>query len=144
MKLTEELGNLIRNFHEKSVVEKIAEAKGDLAVYEEQKKVMKKELETFKAKAEEILKRQNYVICHYKIFSWHALQICFICIMTGIDDVDLLKNWRELPIALRQINGKLTNLAKNIAHFIGNEEGDDEAELFSNYDEEELLKKFFD
>lgn len=142
--MKEEISNLIRIFHERQVVEKIAESKGALAVYEEQKSVLNEELETFKAKAKEAIQSQDHVVCQYKISPKDALQICFICMMTGIDDMKMLENWEKLPIALRKIKGKSARLAENIAHFLGcDEEEDDEGEMFSKYEVEKLLKKFF-
>lgn len=143
------LDELVRLFHERKIVEKIAEAKGDLAVYEKERKELSYKLEKFKAEAEKKMQeiKDNNEECGviedgYEVLPEDALQISVICMMTGIDDCDLLTNYGVIPVALRQIKGKMAGIAENIAHFIGTGEGD-EIDLFSKYDVEELLKKFF-
>ena len=140
--MEERLNELIRLFHEGKVVEKIAKSTNKVKTYKKQKKMLKDKIDSFK---EDVLKYYNLekdvVFDDYDILPEDALQICLICIMAGINDDDLFGCYEDLPIALRQIEGKLSDIAEKISYFL---DFNEESQLFSEYEEEELIERFFD
>lgn len=136
------LKNLIRLFRENQVVERIAAAKGDICVYTWQRDKFKNELDKLSKQASYcgyIIKEDEYS----RILTEDALQIAFICIMARIDDFQLLQIYEELPVALRKVKGELSNLAENIAYYLGPEGDGDKNMALSDHSENELLKLFF-
>lgn len=72
----------------------------------------------------------------------NAVQIAFICIISGIDDCDLLEDFNQLACALREVSGPMETLAIQIARIIGDEPGED-CDMFSDYDLPVLLDMIF-
>jgi len=150
------LEDLIRSFHEREVVEKIAKAKGHrLSAYEEEKKAMQQELQKFEETAREMIAIHEMVEDdlgvviddpYYRIHPEDSLQICFICKMTKINDDQLLKNYHSLIEALRKVKGELAEPAGKMARFLSNDK-DGETGFFTDYKDsetEKFLSKFFD
>lgn len=138
----EKLENLVRLFHEKRVVEKIALSGGDICVFNWQCDMFQEELKSLK---EDSL-RYGYMIKeeeYWKIPVEDSLQISFICIMARIDHFKLLEIYEELPVALRKLKGELSDLAEKIAYYLGIQEEGDKNLAFSDYSQEQLLKIFF-
>ena len=140
--MEERLNELIRLFHEGKVVEKIAKSTNKVKTYKKQKQLLKDKIDRFK---EDVLKYYNLekdvVFDDYDILPEDALQICLICIMAGINDDDLFGCYEDLPIVLRQVEGKLSDIAEEISYFL---DFNEESQLFSEYEEEELIERFFD
>lgn len=112
--------SIIRFFQQSKVVEKIIESKGDIKVFTLEKKRVKMELDLFKKKAEEEIQKSGYVVEDYKINPDYALQIAFICIMTGICEYDLIKEWRKFQLALFAVKGKYHSVARKLAMIMEN------------------------
>ena len=126
--------SIITFFQQSKVVEKIIESKGDITVFTLEKKRMKMELDLFKKKAEEKIQNSGYVVEDYKINPDYALQIAFICIMTGICEYDLIKDWRKFQLALFGVKGKYHNVARKLGLIMENSS-------ITIFDEQALLKK---
>ena len=138
----EKLENLVRLFHEKKVVERIALSGGDICVFNWQCDMFQEELKSLK---EDSL-RYGYIIKeeeYWKIPVEDALQISFICIMARIDHFKLLEIYEELPVALRKVKGEWSFLAEKIAYYIGPIGNGDKNFAFLDCSEEELLKILF-
>ena len=138
--MKERLNELIRTFHDKKIVEKIAKSNNKFGTYQKQKKLLKEELDSFRKDVLKYYNLSRVVIVdeEYDILPEDSLQICLICMMIGINDDDLFGNYEDLPIALRQIEGSLSAIAGRISDYL------DEAQLFLDYTEKELIKIFFD
>lgn len=138
----EKLENLVRIFHEKRVVERIALSGGDICVFNWQCDMFQEELKSLK---EDSL-RYGYMIKedeYWKIPFEDALQISFICIMARIDHFKLLEIYEELPVALRKVKGEWFSLAEKIAYYIGPIGNGDKNFAFLDCSAEELLKILF-
>ena len=138
----EKLENLVRLFHEKRVVERIALSGGDICVFNWQCNMFQEELKSLK---EDSL-RYGYMIKedkYWKIPVKDALQISFICIMSRIDHFKLLEIYEELPVALRKVKGEWSSLAEKIAYYIGPIGNGDKNFAFLDCSAEELLKILF-
>lgn len=142
MTSVEKLADLIRLFHEKKTVERIASSGGDICVYNWQYKMFEERL---KSLAEDSL-RYGYMIKE-KEYSMippkDAVQIAFICIMARIDHFKLLQIYDVLPVALRRVKGEFSELAERIAHYIGREGDGDKNFGFLDCSQEEILKILF-
>lgn len=138
----EKLQNLIRLFHEKKVVERIALSGGDICVFNWQCDMFQEELKSLK---EDSL-RYGYMIKeeeYWKIPCEDALQISFICIMARVDHFKLLEIYEELPVALRKVKGECSSLAEKVAYYIGPIGNGDKNFAFLDCSAEELLKILF-
>ena len=138
----EKLENLVRPFHEKKVVERIALSGGDICVFNWQCDMFQEELKSLK---EDSL-RYGYMIKedeYWKIPFEDALQISFICIMARIDHFKLLEIYEELPVALRKVKGEWFSLAEKIAYYIGPIGNGDKNFAFLDCSAGELLKILF-
>lgn len=141
--MRENLEYLIRIFQERKIVDKLAVATKEtrIAVYNEEKKALSKELKDFQNSAKKKIDlKEKLVDKDYNILPENAIDICLICMMTGINDNVMLENYTELSSALWKVEGDFAYIARNLRHFIGE---DDSGKLFSDYGEEKLLKKFF-
>lgn len=126
--------SIIRFFKQRKVVEKIIDSKGDITVFTLEKKRVKMELALFKKKAENAIEETGYVVEDYKINPDYALQIAFICIMTGICEYDLFRDWRKLQLALFAVKGKYHDVARKLGLIMENSS-------ITIFDEESLLKQ---
>ena len=138
----EKLENLVRLFHQKKVVERIALSGGDICVFDWQCKMFEEKLKSLKEDSlcyGYMIKEEEYS----KIHAEDALQISFICIMARIDHFKLLEVYEELSVALRKVKGEYVSLAERIAYYIGTIGDGDKNYSFLDFSEEELLKMFF-
>ena len=109
----EKLENLIRLFHEKKTVERIALSGGDICVYNWQYKIFEEQLKSLHEDSfcySYMIKEAEYST----ISPQDAIQIAFICIMARIDHFKLLQIYEVLPVALRKVKGELSELAEKI------------------------------
>ncbi len=137
--MKKQIMKLLTIFHKRKVVEKIANSNGNMEVYEKEKDILAKRLEIFAEEAKKRIEDSGYAIRNsdkYEIKPYDAVQICFICIMTGIAEGDLLQNYEELNLALRKVKGQLKPIATKIANI-------EENTFLSLYDEEALFKQIF-
>ena len=144
------LGELIQLFHKEKVVETLVEAqrKGGFielqTAYAEEKKKFFIKLQELQDEVENSLKGRSYFIVNpdYKIYPEDSLQICLICMMSNISEINLLRNWYQVVMALKKIEGIYSELANRLIEFLGVERSC-KGENFTSYDTEELLVMFF-
>lgn len=142
MTSVEKLENLIRLFHEKKTVERIALSRGDICVYNWQYKIFEEQLKSLHEDSlcySYMIKEEEYST----ISPQDAIQIAFICIMARIDHFKLLQIYEVLPVALRKVKGELSELAEKIAHYIGREGDGDKNFGFLDCSQEDMLKILF-
>ena len=150
MKPEERLRELIQLFHQEKVVETLVEAqrKGgfiDLqTTYAEEKKKFFGKLQELQDEVENSLKRRSYFIDNpnYKIYPEDSLQICLICMMSNISEINLLRNWYQVVKALKKVEGIYSKLANRFIKFLSVEKSC-KGENFTSYNAEELLVMFF-
>ncbi len=150
MKPEERLRELIQLFHQEKVVETLVEAqrKGgfiDLqTTYAEEKKKFFGKLQELQDEVENSLKRRSYFIDdpNYKIYPEDSLQICLICMMSNISEINLLRNWYQVVMALKKVEGIYSELANRFIKFLSVEKSC-KGENFTSYNAEELLVMFF-
>lgn len=150
MKPEERLRELIQLFHQEKVVETLVEAqrKGgfiDLqTTYAEKKKKFFGKLQELQDEVENSLKRRSYFIDNpnYKIYPEDSLQICLICMMSNISEINLLRNWYQVVKALKKVEGIYSELANRFIKFLSVEKSC-KGENFTSYNAEELLVMFF-
>lgn len=150
MKPEERLRELIQLFHQEKVVETLVEAqrKGgfiDLqTTYAEEKKKFFGKLQELQDEVENSLKRRSYFIDdpNYKIYPEDSLQICLICMMSNISEINLLRNWYQVVMALKKVEGIYSELANRFIKFLSVEKSY-KGENFTSYNAEELLVMFF-
>lgn len=150
MKPEERLRELIQLFHQEKVVETLVEAqrKGgfiDLqTTYAEEKKKFFGKLQELQDEVENSLKRRSYFIDdpNYKIYPEDSLQICLICMMSNISEINLLRNWYQVVKALKKVEGIYSELANRFIKFLSVEKSC-KGENFTSYNAEELLVMFF-
>ena len=150
MKPEERLRELIQLFHQEKVVETLVEAqrKGgfiDLqTTYAEEKKKFFGKLQELQDEVENSLKRRSYFIDdpNYKIYAEDSLQICLICMMSNISEINLLRNWYQVVMALKKVEGIYSELANRFIKFLSVEKSC-KGENFTSYNAEELLVMFF-
>ena len=144
------LGELIQLFHKEKVVETLVEAqrKGGFielqTAYAEEKKKFFIKLQELQDEVENSLKGRSYFIDNpdYKIYPEDSLQICLICMMSNISEINLLRNWYQVVMALKKIEGIYSELANRLIEFLGVERSC-KGENFTSYDTEVLLVMFF-
>lgn len=144
--MKQRLDELIQICKKRRTVEKIArKAKEDptarlFPVYEAEKEELLEKLQRFQQEAKIKLNKQmnSYVLdeCKY-ITTENVLQICIICMMTDIDDYELIENYKHLERTLNRIEGDFSKSAEKIAAFIH------WGGSFSYRNKEELLEEFF-
>lgn len=136
--LVKKLSKIVLIMHQQKVVEKIAKAENRIKVYNEQKRLLNYELNIFKEEANKRIEDIGYVIgdSEYFVYPVDALQICFICIMTGIYESDLFHNPDQWHKTLYRLKGGLSNTAKKIADIMQNTS-------IAIYDEEALFNLIF-
>lgn len=133
-----QLNELVATFKERDTVRKILQAKDVKAVYEEEKAAVRHELESFKEMMLPFIKESEYPISDVSevISPENVVEICFILLMSGVDDDDLTDNYEEIEPILDQVKGEQQEIADRFAEFLYGE-----FQCFSTYTEEELLKE---
>lgn len=150
MEPEERLGELIRLFHKEKVVETLVEAqqKGGFielqTAYAGEKKKFFGRLQELQDEVESSLKSRSYFIDNsdYKIYPEDSLQICLICMMSNISEINLMKNWYQVIKALKRVEGIYSELANRFIKFLSVEKSC-KGENFTSYNAEELLVMFF-
>ena len=132
--MNEQLKELIKIFHQGKVVEKILESERKMKAFNRQKRNMKKDLNLFKQNVKKIIAKRGYVFETYDVLNEDALQLIFICIMTGIPEDELIKDWRKLQLALYAVKGKNSESARKLASIMENT-------VLTLFEEEALLKQ---
>lgn len=130
--MDKQLNNLIQLFHQHEVVEKVIESNGNIHVYNFEKKNLRKELYSFKNKARELIGDRGFIFDSVEICPEDALQVAFICIMTGISEAELFRDWRKLQLSLYSVEGEYKEVARKLATIM-------ESTAISLYDEKALL-----
>lgn len=133
-----QLNELVATFKERDTVRKILQAKDVKAVYEEEKAAVRHELESFKEMMLPFIKESEYPISDVSevISPENVVEICFILLMSGVDDDDLTDNYEEIEPILDQVKGEQQEIADRFAEFLY---GD--FHCFSGCTDEELLKQ---
>lgn len=133
-----QLNELVATFKERDTVRKILQAKDVKAVYEEEKAAMSEQLESFNNEMQPFIDEGEEPISDVSevISSENVVEICFILLMSGVDDCDLADNYEEIESILNQIKGEQQEIADRFAEFLYGE-----FQCFSTYTEEELLKE---
>ena len=133
-----QLNELVLIMHRGKVVEKIAKAQNRLKAYNEQKKLLDYELVCFKKEANIRIEDIGYIIkdSEYFVYPGDALQVVFICIMTGIYESDLFNNPKQFHQALYRVKGDLSDTAKKVADIMN-------VTSVAIYDEESLFELIF-
>ena len=150
MKPEERLNEMIRLFHEERVVEKLIDAQKEggiikvNTVYAKEKKKLFEKLFDFRQKVRVALEKREYYINedNFEIYPDDALQFCFVCMMAGISDIDVLKDWYQVIDSLKKISGEYNELANKLVGFLGAERSC-HADIFTAYNTGELLEMFF-
>ena len=150
MKQEERLKEMIRLFHEERVIEKLIDAQKEggiikvNTVYAKEKKKLFGKLFDFRQKVRVALEKREYYINedNFEIYPDDALQFCFVCMMAGISDIDVLKDWYQVIDSLKKISGEYKELANKLVKFLGAEHSC-HADVFTAYNTGELLEMFF-
>ena len=103
------LNELIQLFHEERVVEKLVQAQQNggivkvYSVYAELKTKLFGRMNWFKKMVQNSATAGTPFIndSNYEINAEDSLQVCLICIMSNINEITLLKDWFQLPAALK-------------------------------------------
>lgn len=133
------LNELVRIFKERNTVRKILQAKDVKAVYEEEKAAVIYELEIFREMMSPFIEESKYPISDASevISADDVVEVCFILLMSEVDDCDLIDDWKSMEGILNQVQGDdLQEIAGRLIEFLY-----DERYSFSELSEEELLKK---
>lgn len=146
----ETLNELIQLFHEERVVEKLVQAQQNggivkvYSVYAELKTKLFGRMNWFKKMVQNSATAGTPFIndSNYEINAEDSLQVCLICIMSNINEITLLKDWFQLPAALKTVEGEYQFLAQKFIKFLDVTEGC-EGDNFTAYSSEELLERFF-
>lgn len=117
------LERLIQLLHKRRFSEKIAAArtpKEAKRIYKREWKFIAKQVESFKKDAEKTLEIKSYVVDDsFEITAKNAVEIGWISFMTGIDEVNLVENWDDIPSELRKVVKKETSImAKKMANIL--------------------------
>ena len=122
MKPEERLKEMIRLFHEERVVEKLIDAQKEGGLFD------------FRQKVRAALEKREYYIeeYNYEIYPDDALQFCFVCMMAGISDIDVLKDWYQVIDSLKKISGEYKELVNKLVEFLGAEHSC-HADIFTAY-----------
>lgn len=132
------LNKLVTIFKERNTVRKILQAKDFKAAYEEEKVAMREQLENF---IYEVRNFSGYPISDASevISADDVVEVCFILLMSGVDDCDLIDDWENMKDILNQVQeDDLKEIVGRLIKFLYD---DDYADSFSEWPEEELLKK---
>lgn len=147
MTLEEKLEKFIRLLKESRFAERLKESDDKWETFDDEKEKIEGELKVFSEEAYEQILKGDSILEDYKVTPENALEIVLVCVMTGIDDDDMLAEWEVLPKALRQIKGDLHEIAENIADFLEETEEERKEKMpryFSEYEYgEEFIEEFF-
>lgn len=138
--MKEQLEKILKIFEERETLRRIYESDNPWKMYQSEKRYVKSEIHEFKKLAEEILETEEYLIDKYEFTQENAIQICIFCIMVRMEDCEIFHNYVDLIFALRNVDGKYRNIARNLALFLSEEE---KCDFFSFYTERNLIKSFF-
>ena len=132
------LNELITIFKGRNTVRKILQAKDVKAVYESEKAAMRDQLESFDHEMWDFIKEGEQPIYDASevISVDNVVEICFILLMSGVDDDDLIDDWESIGEILEYVPEDLQEIAERLLEFLC-----EEACCFADYSEEELLKK---
>lgn len=136
--MKERLDELVRIFKERDTVRKILQAKDVKAVYEEEKTAMSKQLESFNNEMQIFIEENETPISDPSevISPENVVEICFILLMSRVDDCALTDNCEEIDPILSQVKGEEQEIAKRFSDFLY-----EKVRFFSDYTDEEVLKE---
>lgn len=140
MTLKNRTEKLIRILKEMELARKLKNSSEKGKVIKSAEKRMEKQLEEFKLKAVRVFCGDNPYILDkkYKINPEDSLELVLLCIITRIEDYEMLEDWKALPRALFQVRGEMREIAEDIAFDLM-----EENMLFSDFTKEEFVEKFF-
>lgn len=136
--MKERLHELIRILKKEKVAERIKNEGQEkkFQLFQETQRDLENTLKEFKSEAIEVMKydQEKIIIRDFgEINPDDAIEIGLICMLTEIDDCNLLSNYGDLQIALYKKGGTIAN--KMAKFLLG--------DVFSSQDTESLLNKFF-
>ena len=150
MTLERQVEELVRNLQESKLAKRLKKSlnKWDKwEMFDEEREKLKEKLDSFEKEADVAISANKSVLDEeeYQVTANNAIEIVLICIMTGIEDYEMLENYYNLTSALSQVKGELHETAKKIADFLEGEleEQDGFEGSFSEYNEEDFLEAFF-
>ena len=134
--MEERLNELVKILKERDTVRKILQAKDVKSVYEEEKATVTEKIEAFHQYMQSFIGEIGFPIPNNSkvICPENVVEICFILLMSRIDDIDLVGDDEVIHSALNQVKGDLKEISKSFSVFLVND-------FLSEYSEEELLKK---
>lgn len=138
-KAIKSLNELVRIFKERNTVRKILQAKDVKAVYEDEKAAVSYELEIFREMMSPFIEYTKYPISDASevISVDNVIEICFILLMSEVvNEDDLIDDWKSFVEILKYVPEDLQEIADRFYEFLY-----EDTECFSDYSDEEILKK---
>lgn len=134
-RIVEILKELVSKMKERDSIRKILREKDIKDTYQKEKEALEEEITRLKTATRPFLKRYKRPFDNLPDFvnKDNIIEICFIMLMSGIDDVDLLKNYEQIGYILLEIKGEFQEVAGKLNDLL-------EEDTFSYYTFEEVLK----
>lgn len=134
-RIVEILKELVSKMKERDSIRKILREKDIKDTYQKEKEALEEEITRLKTATRPFLERYKRPFDNLPDFvnKDNIIEICFIMLMSGIDDVDLLKNYEQIGYILLEIKGEFQEVAGKLNDLL-------EEDTFSYYTFEEVLK----
>ncbi len=122
--IEETLEEVLIKMRTRKVVSNILEAKDVKSAYHQQTYAMESRLQKFKSEMLHFIKinKAPFEVLPDFITSKNIVDLCFLFIMTGIDDEDIVEDSQEIAKMLMKVDGKLQGVAHKIFEVFYNEE----------------------
>ena len=138
--MKEKFSEMIKMMHQRKSVENICTAIDSYDAYLEEESFFKREITAIKAMAEELEECEDFFLGEYQFTADDSIEICLICIMTGVEECEYFSNREELVVALRSVEGDYKKVAMKLADFIAD---DGECDFFSLHPKKKVIRKLF-
>lgn len=134
-RIVEILKELVSKMKERDSIRKILREKDIKDTYQKEKEALEEEITRLKTATRPFWERYKRPFDNLPDFvnKDNIIEICFIMLMSGIDDVDLLKNYEQIGYILLEIKGEFQEVAGKLNDLL-------EEDTFSYYTFEEVLK----
>ena len=138
--MKEKFNEILKMMHQRKSVQKICTSVDSYDAYLEEESFFKREITAIKAMAEELEECEDFLLGEYPFTAEDSIEICLICIMTGIEECEFFSNRQGLVEALRSVEGDYKRVAMKLADFIAD---DGKCEFFSLHPKKKVIRKLF-
>lgn len=103
--------SLLEYFQKKKIIERIYKSSDPVETFKKIQKSLEWSFNRLREDVKEPIKDRQ-------ILPNEVLEVCTMCLMSGMDDFDLLDDYWQLVLSLQKVEGEKAKIAKNFMEFL--------------------------